>query len=343
MGLGLTIWFILDLLLCYLTQGIIVKDTPKSIRHGAGYGSKKNGILSETSNPYANEEQTGDSLEIGISDVKSIIMEKYGRHYRLTGGSTLGIKRNKEEPINIDASNTSKEENGTVQISNSSVVLNNQDKNSTLNGTASDVNVVPSNTSGLNSTIVESESATMINSTRDGKADVVNSNGINKTTASKSDIANINENEILRDKTVHLDPSKNDSSNIEFGTPPKNETLTPKADSENNITAEGNLTTISIDLTKGDATAILPGLDINVNPLSQVDVVYGNSTNAPKRSGTNVTKPKKNIAFEISKPRMVINDFANKRKHVPHRRTVHAKKRKNILYRKKSKQMKVTK
>jgi len=234
------------------------------------------------------------SLETGLSDVKSIIMEKYGRHYRLTGGSMLATKRNK--PVTVDSASPNSSNATAAPVQNVTLTPSNS------NLTESESNISNSN-------------ATVKNETNPTKSET-----LNVTAVTKSDIVNATDVKTnnTREEIVHLDGTQLNNNTVQFGSPP--EKPKPKADSENNITAEGNLTTINIDLTKsGDVNAVIPGIDLSQSPISQVDIVYGNETNnSPKRSGTNHAKPKKNIVFQITKPRMTINDFANKRKIVPH-------------------------
>lgn len=348
MDLNIVLLFFCNFLLTYKVQPITADDVTTN--------GNANSVLLESSN--TDEGQAGIStLENGISDVKSIIMEKYGRHYRLTGGSTLATKRNKPDVVNIDATAV---DNSTASVTPM--------KNATLNETVTPANTTSVRTTDVNNTAgndvnknstagydasLTANSTAAGNTTGIGKTDLMTMNDQNKTVSSKSDIANVtNADGVAKDKTEPLENTKNstdkNANTFVFGSPEEK----PKwfAEGENNYTTEGNLTTINIDLTKGaTTTAAIPGLDLSASPLQTVDIVYGNSSNAPKRSGSSIMKPKNNIVFEINKPRMAINDFANKRKQVPHgekgsssrmkkRKNIsHTKKRKNISHTKKSK------
>ena len=148
---------------------------------------------------------TGNRRQYAGADPKDIIMEKYGKHYRLTGDSTLGTKRNKGDDVNgsiASLQNTSTSESGKAD-GNVSVSLVGQDKaNSTDNTTvlhsnSSDASVTPDKNKTLEDVGVN---ATKPNANQTGLAsetnlknvsssDLVNaSQHINDTTASKSDI-----------------------------------------------------------------------------------------------------------------------------------------------------------
>lgn len=235
------------------------------------------------------------SLESGISDVKSIIMEKYGRHYRLTGGSMLATKRNKPDPI-VTSNASAPTVNGNVSAAQ-----------------AQNVTLLPETNASLTSNVTTGNATSAKNDTELTKSD-----SVNVTASTKSDIANANDEKAnnTRGDIVHLDSKQINNDTVQFGAPPEK----PKwfAQGENNYTTEGNLTTITVDLNKGDGTnAVIPGIDLANSPVGTVDIVYTNDTNSPKRSAPS-HKPKKNITFQITKPRMSINDFANKRKFVPH-------------------------
>jgi len=319
----------------YRLTGDTSFDDLKSTAPDTTIGKKKDRIPEKTSEMRSRvktSDYSSKELENGISDVKSIIMEKYGRHYRLTGGSTLASKRDKGEVVILDVSNTPTNKSAANVTSNA---VNYDSRSTTVNKTLASISVENStlnmgnrstnaslHTSNLEGMKTASNESTMGNVTTYTKSNT----GSNVTTAtSKSDIQNATSPKpagaVAQNNTViNLPITKNKTSadggtqEIIFGSPPQT------GDSENNITEEGNLTTITIDLTKGNTSAVIPGLDILRSPVQSVDVIVTDPKDQeqpPKRS-QGPPKHKKHIVFQMTKPRIAITDFANKRKHVPH-------------------------
>ena len=366
----------------------------KSTASDATVGKKKDRIPVKTEGRSKADESSRE-LENGISDVKSIIMEKYGRHYRLTGGSTLATKRDKGEFLIIDVSNASRGSNdsSTTSSAASGKYAANVTSHS-IDSTSDKMSLLHQNTTVENTTVVArnvtvaAENATVVvknttpavthmttavknttsgpkyNTSSDSSSLLSNSTvlphttnntdyittsslsdtGGNKTTSSKSDVSNTTttatsksdiqnatmvkpqgggggpQNNTVINLPITKDKTSEDGATQEiiFGTPPQT------GNSEQNITEEGNLTTITIDLTKGNTSAVIPGLDILRSPVQSVDVIVTDpkdQEHAPKRSGPSPqggAKHNKHIVFQMTKPRIAINDFANKRRHVPH-------------------------